>query len=98
MSFSAGSIMARASSGSRSSINSVEPLMSANSAVTVLRSPSGSSAIEVGDGAVEPAIGIVGPLLVAINAGPQLPQTRWASGFSDPHLVQRIGYLDFEPF
>src|SRR6516164_1680512 len=31
--------MARASSGSRSSINSIEPLMSANSAVTVLRSP-----------------------------------------------------------
>src|ERR1700722_822382 len=37
---SAGSMIARASSGSRSSINSVEPLMSANSAVTVLRSPS----------------------------------------------------------
>src|SRR6266849_2490264 len=36
----AGSTIARASSGSRSSINSVEPLMSANSAVTVLRSPS----------------------------------------------------------
>src|SRR6202047_2021688 len=34
--------MARASSGSRSRINSVEPLMSANSAVTVLRSPSGT--------------------------------------------------------
>ena len=33
-------MIARASSGSRSSINSVEPLMSANSAVTVLRSPS----------------------------------------------------------
>src|SRR5215469_17969905 len=32
--------MARASSGSRSCSSSVEPLMSANSAVTVLRSPS----------------------------------------------------------
>src|SRR5215467_3307448 len=32
--------MARASSGSRSSINSIEPLMSTNNAVTVLRSPS----------------------------------------------------------
>src|SRR5215470_9583332 len=31
---------ARASSGSSSSINSVDPLISANSAVTVLRSPS----------------------------------------------------------
>src|ERR1019366_3106800 len=34
-------MMARAFSGSISSIISVEPLMSANSAVTVLRSPSG---------------------------------------------------------
>src|SRR6516162_6647358 len=33
-------MIARASSGSRSSISSIEPLMSANSAVTVLRSPS----------------------------------------------------------
>ena len=38
-----GMDIARASSGSRSSINSVEPLMSANSAVTVLRSPSSGS-------------------------------------------------------
>src|ERR1700676_4773231 len=37
---SAGSTMLRASSGSRSSINSVEPLRAANNAVTVLRSPS----------------------------------------------------------
>jgi len=36
--------MARASSGSRSSIRSIEPLMSANSAVTVLRSPSNAAA------------------------------------------------------
>src|SRR5262245_30919435 len=36
--------MARASSGARSSIPSIEPLMSANSAVTVLRSPSITSA------------------------------------------------------
>src|SRR6516162_9820062 len=35
--------MARASSGSRSSSNSIEPLMSANRAVTVLRSPSSDS-------------------------------------------------------
>src|SRR5216683_1250568 len=40
MILSAGSIMARASSGSRSRIISVESLISANSAVTVLRSPS----------------------------------------------------------
>src|SRR5712692_6378528 len=36
--------MARASSGSRSRINSVEPMISANSAVIVLRSPSAGSA------------------------------------------------------
>src|SRR5215472_11065102 len=40
MSCSTGSMTARASSGSSSRINSVDPLMSANSAVTVLRSPS----------------------------------------------------------
>src|SRR6266851_9609447 len=40
MSLIAGSTIERASSGSRSSISSIDPLMSANSAVTVLRSPS----------------------------------------------------------
>src|SRR6266851_7252830 len=45
MILSAGSIIARASSGSRSRINSIEPLMSANSAVTVLRSPSTASEV-----------------------------------------------------
>src|ERR1700730_2647368 len=40
MSFSVGSIIARASSGSMSRIISVESLISANNAVTVLRSPS----------------------------------------------------------
>src|ERR1700674_1374341 len=39
-------MIARASSGSRSSISSVEPLISANSAVTVLRSPSTASNAE----------------------------------------------------
>src|SRR5215469_17012333 len=37
-------MIARASSGSRASISSIEPLMSANNAVTVLRSPSITSA------------------------------------------------------
>ncbi len=45
ISCSTGSTIARASSGSRSRINSVEPLMSANNAVTVLRSPSKPSAV-----------------------------------------------------
>src|SRR5215831_7146431 len=42
MIFRAGSMIARACSGSRSCWSSVEPLMSANRAVTVLRSPSGA--------------------------------------------------------
>ncbi len=44
ISFSAGSMIERASSGSSSAISSLEPLMSANSAVTVLRSPSSAAA------------------------------------------------------
>src|SRR5437588_7465518 len=43
-------MIARASSGSSSSINSIEPLMSANSAVTVLRSPSGRPSVSRPDG------------------------------------------------
>src|ERR1700687_5934818 len=45
MSCSAGSTRARASSGSRFSSNSVEPLRSANSTVTNLRSPSDISSV-----------------------------------------------------
>src|SRR5258707_4408626 len=58
ISLSAGSMIARASSGSRSCSSSVDPLISANSAVTVLRSPSaamgavGSDTISI-DGAEE---------------------------------------------
>src|SRR5262249_35173059 len=37
--------MARASSGSRSSISSIDPLMSANSIVTVLRSPPSETSV-----------------------------------------------------
>src|SRR5215468_3017311 len=46
MSLRAGSTIALASSGSRSSISSIEPLMSAKRAVTVLRSPSRFSEAE----------------------------------------------------
>ena len=38
--------MVRASSGSRFSISSIEPLMSANRAVTILRSPSGRALVD----------------------------------------------------
>jgi predicted ATPase len=63
----------RASSGSRSSINSVEPLISANSAVTVLRSPSIASdaapsattrICDLGEETVVEAAAFVGPIAV----------------------------------
>src|SRR5262245_59541943 len=62
--------MVRASSGSRSSINSIDPLVSAKSAVTVLRSPSkfsdlgmsatriGASSDFFGDAAVAPPMAV----------------------------------------
>jgi hypothetical protein len=59
ISFNAGSMIARATSGSRFSINSVEPLMSANNAVTVLRSPSGRVA-ESGYSGVRRICGAIG--------------------------------------
>src|SRR5712691_1730410 len=91
MSCSAGSIIARASSGSRLSINSVEPLISANSAVTVLRSPSGSSAPDVGDGATETVGRLVGPAAVAAsNCAPQPSQNLAVARLSAPHFAQRI--------
>src|SRR5580704_1148500 len=83
---SAGSIIVRASSGSRSSINSVEPLRSANSAVTVLRSPSGT----------DPALTEEPAADTGKSALPQSPQKRFESGLSDPHFAQRILPPQFE--
>src|SRR6266852_9262159 len=83
---SAGSITARGSSGSRSSINSVEPLMSANSAVTVLRSPSSASdaapsaatmICDLGEETVVAAAAFAGPIAV-----PHFLQNR-APGLTD---------------
>src|SRR5262249_39318404 len=80
--------MVRASSGSRSSINSIEPLMSANSAVTVLRSPSRFSAA---DGSVTRMgasfIFAAGVAIVASapNAAPQESQNFASVRFSAPH-------------
>src|SRR5215472_18271313 len=84
MSLSAGSTMVRASSGSRSSINSIEPLMSANNAVTVLRSPSRFS------GADASANRIWGSsVLVAAGgvprAAPHSPQNFSARSIAAPH-------------
>src|SRR5215472_3729201 len=74
MIFKAGSMIVRASSGSRSCSSSVEPLMSANRAVTVLRSPSTFS------GAVVSAIRI-GSVDFLIDANPDVE-------IAVPHLLQ----------
>src|SRR5215471_16778265 len=87
--------MARDSSGSRSSISSIEPLISANSAVTVFRSPSvvgkGSDCsatnrtLSADSGDEEVTDGV----LTALACGaPHLPQKFDAGGFSAPHLPQ----------
>src|ERR1700720_3831678 len=94
MSLSAGSMIARASSGSRSRINSVEPLMSAKSAVTVLRSPSSASgehrsgatpALEADPFSVEVATAAPAPFA---SGAPHLPQKSDVGGFSALHLEQ----------
>src|SRR5215472_12234962 len=79
--------MARASSGSRSSISSIDPLMSANSAVTVLRSPSGTS---LGSAATrmldDPGLDAPAPGEPwADSEAPQLPQNLNEGLFSEPH-------------
>src|SRR5271156_1416145 len=85
-------MIARASSGSRSCSSSVEPLISANSAVTVLRSPSrfsgaGVSATRIGEGfdclAEAAAVG-------AASAVPHSPQKHLSAGLSAPHFGQRF--------
>src|SRR5216684_1804091 len=107
MILSAGSTMARASSGSRSRINSVQPLMSANSAVTVLRSPSRtscplSSAVTPVDEARS------GPFCVLSSPSdaPQLRQN-FAAGLAGvkhegqmvcnlaPHCSQKVAFVEF---
>src|SRR5271169_1718945 len=93
MSLSAGSTIARASSGSRSSINSIEPLMSANNAATVLRSPSSDSG-ELPSGATRTAEAKPGGVEVAATAraslseAPHLPQKSEVEGFSALHFAQ----------
>src|ERR1700720_4707850 len=88
----AGSIMARASSGSRSCSSSVEPLMSANSAVTVLRSPSDASA-DASAGAVTPTAGDsarVDSGAAALSAVPQSEQNFAPNALSEPHFEHRF--------
>src|SRR4029077_13056161 len=87
-------MIARAFSGSRSSINSIEPLMSANSAVTVLRSPSIASA-ELLSGAMRTLeadacndeVATAAPALF-VSGAPHLPQKSDVGGFSALHFAQ----------
>src|SRR5271163_4899920 len=94
MSLSAGSTNARASSGSRSSIRSIEPLMSANSAVTVLRSPSEGVEVSGGSAATRMAAALgfaMGGLGASarggsISAVPHSPQNLKGAAFCAPQL------------
>src|SRR4029077_3008569 len=83
-------MIARASSGSRSRINSVEPLMSANSAVTVLRSPSiavdASDAIRIAGSAA--FAGSVWAADEGVSDAPQSPQKSSPGSFGAPHFAQ----------
>ena len=87
-------MIARASSGSRSCSSSVEPLISANSAVTVLRSPSSASdealsgatrTLEVDSGGDEVAAAALPPIFSGV---PHLPQKSEVGGFSALHFAQ----------
>src|SRR5262249_55153022 len=81
-----GSTIARPSSGSSASSNSVEPLRSANSAVTILRSPgSTSSAGSARDPTLAPL-----PCSAAASLAPQLAQNLLAGGFSAPQRAQGL--------
>src|SRR5712671_5948730 len=95
---STGSTIARASSGSRSCSSSVELLMSANSAVTVLRSP--SIAFEVRNFSamtrIWGAVDLVGAERVMAGVTPPASEVPQSSqnvddgAFSAPHFGQRL--------
>src|ERR1700694_2164708 len=93
MSCSTGSTIARASSGSRSSSSSVEPLMSANSAVTVLRSPSVNA--DASAGAVTRTAGAadstgVDSAAAALSEVPQSEQNVAPNALSEPQFEHRF--------
>src|SRR5271170_3157246 len=86
----AGATIACATSGSSVSITAVEPLRSANNAVTILRSPSGGPSASGIDGGADETVNRFGASAAAGIAAPQSPQKRLESGFSAPHFAQRI--------
>jgi len=89
--------MARASSGSRSSISSIEPLMSAKSTVTILRSPwiaspAGCSDVTRIAGALgfgAECLGAMAGAAVSIRAAPHSPQKSSPGSFEALHCGQR---------
>src|SRR6516165_11588299 len=92
MIFSAGSMIARASSGSRFCSSSVEPLMSAKRAVTVLRSPSRFSGaassvrlIRVWSNFFRETVAAGAP-----SAAPHWPQNFAPGAFSKPHEAHGV--------
>src|SRR6266849_1240669 len=96
MILSAGSITARASSGSRSRIIAVESLISANSAVTVLRSPSIAIAAPGCSGVTrildaESVDGVAPPeTALSMSGAPHLPQKLEEGGFSALHFAHEL--------
>src|SRR5271166_3690199 len=85
----AGSTIARASSGSRFAINSVEPLMSANRAVIVLRSPSISSTAVPSSSADSPAPASRWAETLR-NSAAHWPQNFAVAILSKPHFGQAL--------
>jgi hypothetical protein len=94
MAFRAGSIIDRAPSGSRPCINSVEPLISANNAVIVLRSPSGELLAPTSGGpASATAVDVVTTVARAgatSSGAPHSPQNLSPGWLLTPHLGQLI--------
>src|SRR5260370_42144229 len=87
MILSAGSMMSPASSGSSPSNRSIEPLMSANSEVSILRSPSTASLEATAGRALRQGPG-VGELGLASAAAHSL-QNLARGLFAAPHLTHR---------
>src|ERR1700722_4859969 len=97
ISFSAGSTIARASSGSSPSIKSIDPLISANSAVTVLRSPPEASAAScsnltrtAGSTIVEGYLTLAMGSRATVSPIPHSPQNLNSAGFSSPQREHRF--------
>src|SRR5277367_441806 len=87
-------MMARASSGSRSCSSSVEPLISANRAVTVLRSPSIAGASEFSTATLMPdevdrAVAFEGCPVSPPRAAAHCAQNLASGGLSNPHFGHR---------